>query len=138
MGKVTGMLYASIFLVLGGVVLAAAMESTTLMWTFWGLAALMLVVLCVFGYRLDSLVSSQNVRELGAVSPTHTWPPQRRDKGKSKSSRDAAWHDALKMEADARQNRKLRKKPGIHNPSGATRRIRTAAPLQRERSLRQL
>lgn len=62
MGKVTGMLYASIYLVLCGMVLAAGFEAPTLTWALWALAALMLAVLCVFGYRLDSLVSSENVR----------------------------------------------------------------------------
>jgi len=55
MGKVTGTVYASIYLVLCGMGLAAGFEAWTLTWSLWGLAALMLVVLCVFGYRLDAL-----------------------------------------------------------------------------------
>jgi len=62
MGKVTGAIYASIYFVLCGTGLAAGFEAWTLTWLLWGLAALMLVVLCVFGYRLDALA--------GEVAPT--------------------------------------------------------------------
>jgi len=76
MGKVTGTIYASIYFVLGGMVLAAGFEAWTLTWALWGLAALMLVVLCVFGYRLDALagesvptVSRSQRLDQGAARP---------------------------------------------------------------------
>jgi len=76
MGKVTGTIYASIYFVLAGMVLAAGFEARTLTWALWGLAALMLVVLCVFGYRLDALageaaptVSVSQSRDWGAARP---------------------------------------------------------------------
>lgn len=74
MGKVTGTIYASIYLVLCGMVLAASFEAWTLTWALWALAALMLAVLCVFGYRLDSLASFEKVRDFqteSTVAPSH-------------------------------------------------------------------
>ncbi|MDI9432253.1 MAG: hypothetical protein QM570_11095 [Planctomycetota bacterium] len=78
MGKVTGTINASIYLVLDGMVLAAGFEAWTLTWALWGLAALMLVVLCVFGYRLDALV--------GESAPTVS-KSQRLDQGAARPFR---------------------------------------------------
>lgn len=87
MGKVTGIIYASIYLVLDGMVLAAGFEAWALTWALWGLATLMLVVLCVFGYRLDALA--------GESAPTVSIS-QRLDQGvprpfRRKHSNDARW-----------------------------------------------
>ena len=86
MGKVTGTIYASIYLVLCGVVLTSGFEAWTLTWALWGLATLMLVVLCVFGYRLDSLVSSENVRNFHVKSTvaSHRQRHQQEDKKRTR------------------------------------------------------
>jgi hypothetical protein len=69
MGKVTGALYASIYLVLCGMALAASFGAETLTWVLWGLAVSILAVLCIFGYRLDALVGESE--PVGNVKPRH-------------------------------------------------------------------
>jgi hypothetical protein len=69
MGKVTGTLYASIYLVLCGMPLAVSLDAETLAWVLWGLAVSILAVLCIFGYRLDALAGESE--PMGNIRPRH-------------------------------------------------------------------
>lgn len=54
MGKVTSILYAAIYGVMGGMVVGLALSSSTLVWGLWGLAVGMLAAMCTVGPHLDA------------------------------------------------------------------------------------
>jgi len=62
MGKITGLIYSSIYLIVCGAVLAVAAGSATVAYALLGLAGAVLVALCVVGERLDSLCKDDAVR----------------------------------------------------------------------------
>ncbi|MFW6154069.1 MAG: hypothetical protein ACOC95_02535 [Planctomycetota bacterium] len=59
MGKVTSTIYTSIYLVVGGAILAMGAEAAALAWGLLVLAAVMAAVLGIAGHRLDALAGQQ-------------------------------------------------------------------------------
>jgi len=108
MGKVTGMVYAAIYLVLCGMVLTLAMEAMTLTCVLWAVAALMFVALCVFGKGSGRLASDGDARTSGAERTVlASRRPATKKRMSPKSGPRAAWHEAAGLESDTRERNRL-------------------------------
>ena len=108
MGRITGLLYGSIFVLVSSLAFAAATGSLLLTGTLWALAAGILVVLCVLGDRIDGRYSPRDVRELEARPGAGARRSFRRDRegrpsrsrrsrrfaGRRVSASDSAWNRA--------------------------------------------